>query len=225
MPRTARIAPGGYIYHVLNRGVGKMTLFRSPRDFHAFQRCLVDTLKTTPMRVLAFCVMSNHWHLVLWPEHDGDLARFMMRLTIRHVRRWLEHRHQVGSGHVYQGRYKSFPIEDDAHLSTVIRYVERNPVRAGAAKRCRDWAWSSAGQEGLATDLRVELAEFANLRGKNWLEWVDRPQTATEEAAVVRCMKQSRPLGSQNWVERFKRDLGWREPLKRGRPKTRRKGS
>ncbi len=77
MPRTARIAPGGTIYHVLNRGVGKMTLFRSRNDHEAFQRCLVQTLEAVPIRVLSYCVMSNHWHLVLWPQRDGDLARFM----------------------------------------------------------------------------------------------------------------------------------------------------
>ena len=74
MPRVARIAPGGLIYHVLNRGVGKSILFRSRKDFEAFQRRLHDTQQTTPMRILAYCVMNNHWHLVLWPEKDGDLA-------------------------------------------------------------------------------------------------------------------------------------------------------
>src|SRR5688500_3765321 len=111
MPRRARIAPGGFIYHVLNRGVGRMTLFRSPRDYAAFLSALIDTLDAVPMRVLAFCVMPNHWHLVLWPARDGDLGRFMMRLTITHVRRWVEHRKLTGRGHVYQGRYKSFAME------------------------------------------------------------------------------------------------------------------
>jgi REP element-mobilizing transposase RayT len=100
MPRTARIAPGGVIFHVLNRGVGKLQLFRSRKDHEAFQRCLCQTQQAVPMRVLAYCVMSTHWHLVLWPRNDGDLARFMMRLSIRHVRRWLIHRNQVGTGHV-----------------------------------------------------------------------------------------------------------------------------
>jgi len=139
MPRTARVAPGGLIYHVLNRGVGKTTLFRSRSDFEAFLRCLIATQQTTPMRLLAYCVMNNHWHLVLWPRNDGDLARFMLRLTTMHVRRWLINRHQVGTGHVYQGRYKSFAIQDDGHLATACRYVERNPVRVKAVKSSADW--------------------------------------------------------------------------------------
>ena len=223
MPRVGRIAPGGFIYHVLNRGVGKMALFRSGKDFEAFQRCLVETQRQTPMRVLGFCVMSNHWHLLLWPERHGDLARFMMRLTIRHVRRWLEYRKQVGDGHVYQGRYKSFVIQDDGHLATVCRYVERNPVRAGMARSCRDWTWSSAGQDDLPPELRVALTEFTGLRGKNWIEWVDRPQTAAEEQAVQDCIKKNRPFGSEKWLETTRRTLGWREPLRRGRPRKKRR--
>ena len=99
------------------------------------------------MRVCAFCLMPNHWHLVLWPAHDGELARFMQKLTVTHVRRWLEYRHRVGQGGIYQGRYKSFPPQDDAHFTTVVRYVERNPVRANVVRRAEAWRWSSLGQK------------------------------------------------------------------------------
>jgi putative transposase len=73
--------------------------------------------------------MSNHWHLVLWPRAAGDLSSFMRWLSNTHVRRWRQHRHTVGEGHVYQGRFKNFPIQNDAHLLTVLRYVEANPER------------------------------------------------------------------------------------------------
>jgi putative transposase len=219
MPRTARIAPGGIIYHVLNRGVGKSTLFRGQRDFEAFQRSLVQTLESSPMRVLAYCVMPNHWHLVLWPRKDGELANFMMRLTITHVRRWLIHREQVGTGHVYQGRYKSFAMKDGPHLSTVCRYVERNPLRAGRVSSSAEWPWSSAGQNGLAEELRVELTDFPARRRADWAAWVDQPQTAAEEASIKRCILESRPYGDPQWMERMRKTLRWREPLKRGRPR------
>ncbi|HEV2687558.1 MAG TPA: transposase, partial [Bryobacteraceae bacterium] len=224
MPRTARVAPGGVVYHVLNRGVGKMTLFRNRRDFAAFQRCLLDALVLEPMRVLSYCVMSNHWHLVLWPRRDGDLARFMLRLTITHVRRWLIYRDEVGSGHVYQGRYKSFAVQDDAHLSTVCRYVERNRVRAGLCKSCADWPWSSAGQQKLAAELRVPLAESPVPRRKDWAQWVDQPQTEAEEAALSRSIRESRPFGSERWTASMKQKLGWREPGKPGRPRKKKEG-
>jgi putative transposase len=199
-----------------------MTLFRSRGDFESFQRCLVQTLQTIPMRLLAFCVMPNHWHLVLWPQRDGDLARFMLRLTITHVRRWLIHRHQVGTGHVYQGRYKSFAIQDDVHLTTVCRYVERNPLRAKLVASARNWLWSSAGQSGLPAELRATLSDSPVPRRKDWIQWVDRPQTLAEEQAVRRSIAQNRPYGDDLWMNTMKRKLRWREPLKRGRPKKRR---
>ena len=89
-----------------------------------------QTLGAMPMRVLGYCVMPNHWHPMLWPAKDGELARFMMRLTNTHVRRWLTAPDPIGSGHLYQGRYKSFAMQDDDHLATVARYIERNARRA-----------------------------------------------------------------------------------------------
>ena len=219
MPRTARHAPGGIIYHVLNRAVGKSTLFRGRRDFEAFQRCLVRTMDVAPMRVLAYCVMSNHWHLVLWPRHDGELAKFMLRLTLSHARRSLIHRGQVGTGHLYQGRYKSFAMQDGAHLGTVCRYVERNAVRAGLAKSSREWPWSSGGQSLLAGEQKIDLEKHPALSREDWREWVDQPQTPAEEAAVLRCIRESRPFGDETWLQAMKKTLGWREPQKRGRPK------
>ena len=128
MPRTARVAPGGMVFHVLNRGVARMQLFEKAADYQAFEQVLQDTLDQSPMRICAYAVMPNHWHLLLWPECDGELAAFMQRLTITHVRRWQEHRGYAGLGHVYQGRYKSFPVESDEHFWVVARYVERNAL-------------------------------------------------------------------------------------------------
>jgi putative transposase len=143
----------------------------------------------------------------------------MLRLTVSHVRRWLIHRDQVGSGHVYQGRYKSFAVQDDAHLATVCRYVERNAVRAGRVERAADWPWSSAGQQALAADLQVELSPLPIVRRKDWAQWVDRPQTPAEEESLQRCIRQNRPYGDLAWMRRMHKRLGWREPLKIGRPR------
>jgi putative transposase len=211
------------IYHVLNRGVGRMTLFRSDRDFAAFLRALIDTLEVVRMRVLFYCIMPNHWHLVLWPQKDGELARFMMRLTITHVRRWLEYRKLVGTGHVYQGRYKSFAAEADEHVLRLGRYVERNPLRAKLVKRAQDWKYSSLGQAALEAELRVPMCPCPVDRPGNWTEVVNRPQTAAEEEALRRSIAQSRPWGSDKWMKQTMHRLGWREPLKRGRPRKSRK--
>ena len=98
------------LFHVLNRGVGRMRLFLKDADFGAFEQILEKTAKSRPMRILSYCLLPNHWHFVLWPEHDGDLGAFMQKLTITHAHNWQIYRRRVGYGHLYQGRYKSFPI-------------------------------------------------------------------------------------------------------------------
>ena len=222
MPRTARIAPGGIIHHVLNRSVGETKLFRSRKDHEAFQRCLIETLEKAPMRVLGYCVMPNHWHLLLWPAEDGELARFMMRLTNTHVRRWLTAHDQVGSGHLYQGRYKSFATQSDGHLSTVDRYIARNALRAKLADRAEKWPWSSIGQSLLPAELRVPLSEMPVKRRRDWLQWVNAPQTRAEEEAIRQCTRCGRPFGDEQWLKRTMHRLGWRDPAKPGRPRKKR---
>ncbi|MDZ4782996.1 MAG: transposase, partial [Planctomycetia bacterium] len=112
-------------------------------DFEAFERTVEKTLETRPMRILAYCLMPNRRHLLLWPEHEGEPAAFMQKLSITHARNWQEHRRRVGYGHLYQGRYKSFPVETDEHYYQVARYVERNALRANLAARAEDWRWGS----------------------------------------------------------------------------------
>ena len=121
------------VYHVLNRGNGRRKLFHKDADYEAFLELLAEALARLPMRMLGFCLMPNHWHLVLWPREDGDLSRFMRWLSNTHVRRYHQHYHSYGQGHVYQGRFKSFPVKDDGHLLTVLRYAETIFARSGLA--------------------------------------------------------------------------------------------
>ena len=143
MGRALRIAAGGFAYHVLNRANARMRIFDKPKDYEAFERILADAVRRVKMRLLAYCVMPNHWHLVVWPREEGDLSTFVGWLTLTHTQRWHAHRHSVGSGHVYQGRFKSFLVESDEYLWTVCRYVERNALRAGLCERAEEWRWSS----------------------------------------------------------------------------------
>ena len=152
MPRTARKSLGGVIYHVLNRGNGRQRLFHKPADYVAFVALLAQVKQAVPgVRLLAYCLMPNHWHLVLWPRSDGELSRFMQRLQTAHVRRHHAHyaahaSHAGAAGHLYQGRFKSFPVQrDDRHLLTVLRYVESNPLRADPplARQPAGWNWCS----------------------------------------------------------------------------------
>lgn len=222
MPRHARIAPGGLVYHVLNRGVGRQDLFEDDADFAAFIRVLADVLREEPMRVCGFCLMRSHWHLVLWPQHDGQLARFMQRLTVTHVRRWAEYHKRVGWGSIYQGRYKSFPVQSDEHFLTVMRYVERNPVRANVRRKAQSWRWSSLGQlqfEDTTQTPLIPIARWPVERPKNWTDMVNKPMTAAEHDALERSLRHDRPFGSSTWVGRTETRFGMPPLRPRGRPK------
>lgn len=220
MPRSTRFAPGGMVFHVLNRGVGRRNLFDKEGDFLAFERVLEETLRVRPMRVCAYCLLSNHWHFVLWPEHDGDLPAFMQQLTNTHVKRWKEHRHETGYGPLYQGRYKSFPIQTDDYFYQVLRYVERNALRANLVTRAELWPWSSLGCGAREVSPRGVLSEWPLPRPVNWTEFVNAPQTESELAALRQCVNRGTPYGDENWVAATSLRLGLESTLRpRGRPK------
>jgi REP-associated tyrosine transposase len=143
MPRRLRAATGGYVYHVLNRAVGRRALFKNDSDYSAYEAILREAPDFQPMRLLAYCLMPNHWHLVLWPKADGDLSRYLRWVTVTHTQRYHAHYHTAGTGPLYQGRFKSFPIQAGDHLRTVCRYVERNALRAGLVRAAEKWRWSS----------------------------------------------------------------------------------
>ena len=221
MPRTSRVAPGGMVFHVLNRGVGRQRLFDKPADYVAFEELLEETLAKQPMRICSYCLMPNHWHFVVWPENDGDLAVFMQRLTVTHVTRWQKHRRRVGEGHVYQGRFKSFPVETDDYFYQVVRYVERNALRANLVARAEDWQWSSLWRrERGSADQRRWLGEWPLSRPRRWVELVNEPQTDAELEALRRSVTRGQPFGSPAWIEQTAKQLGLDSTLRsRGRPR------
>jgi putative transposase len=209
------------IFHVLNRGVGRMRLFSRAGDFEAFQRIIAKTLETRPMRILSYCLMPNHWHLVLWPKEDGDLGAFMQKLTITHARNWQEHRRRVGFGHLYQGRYKSFPVETDEHFYQVVRYVERNALRAGLVRRAENWRWNSLWQRiHSAPQERTMLSAWPLPLPRSWMQYVNQPQTERELAAIRRSVQRGQPFGNDDWIHDTAENLGLQSTLRpRGRPR------
>jgi putative transposase len=217
MPRPKRIAPGGYCYHVLNRGNARQVVFHKPADYAAFVRLFDGAQARCPMRILAYCLMPNHFHLVLWPRNDGDLSRWMQWLQTTHVRRYHEHFH--GSGHVWQGRFKAFPIQNDEHLLTVLRYVERNPLRAGLVSAVDAWLWSSLSLLG-KPDVPAWYSDGPLKRGRDWLANVAEPQTDMELLALRRCVNRGTPYGSDRWTTRTAASLHLESTFRpRGRPR------
>ena len=219
MPRTRRYAPGGMVFHALNRGVGRMEIFSKDEDYAAFEAAIEQTLRLYPMRILAYCLMPNHWHFVLWPEHDGDLSAFLQRLTNTHTQRWQRAHGKTGYGHLYQGRFKSFPVETDDYFYTLVRYVERNALRANLAASAEAWRWGSLWRR--VQHVRSPLLTAWPLpEPRDWTALVNQPQTEAEVAAIGRCIRRGSPLGGDSWVEQTAKALGLVSTLRpRGRPK------
>jgi putative transposase len=223
MPRRARSIQGGCVYHVLNRSNARQPIFRKDEDYEAFERVLEQAHAREPLRILAYCLMPNHWHLVVWPQagRDRQVSEFLRWLTVTHAQRWHAHYHSSGTGHLYQGRFKSFPVESDAHLYTVLRYVERNAQRANLVAAATAWRWSSVWRfyRGDATS-RSLLSDWPAARPRDWLHRVQRAQTKAELEALRRCVVRGQPFGSDAWCEKIIRRLGLASTIRpRGRPR------
>lgn len=217
MARTARASVGGVCYHAFNRGNARQNVFHKDADFRAFLDHAQESCGRLPLRVLGWCLMPNHFHFVLWPHGDGDLSRWMQWLMTAHVRRY--HRHYGSSGHVWQGRFKAFPVQHDEHLSTVLRYVERNALRANLAARAEDWPWSSAAAFA-SGELPAMFDPGPLPRPAHWLAWVNQPQSEAELAALRKCIERGTPYGSETWQHETAQQLGLEASLRpRGRPK------
>jgi putative transposase len=221
MPRHPRVAPGGYVYHALNRAVARLPLFEKEGDYAAFERVLAEALERVPTRLLGYCLMPNHWHFVLWPRADGELTAFLRWLTHTHTMRWHAHYHTGGTGHLYQGRFKAFPVAADDHLLRVLRYAERNPLRAGLVARAEDWRWSSLWRRRHAeAPPPVALHAGPVPLPADWAAIVNRPETEAELEALRRCVARGSPCGPAAWQRRLVKRLGLEHTLRpRGRPK------
>jgi putative transposase len=221
MPRPPRAAEGGLVYHALNRANARLAIFEADEDYAAFERVLAEAVARYDMRLLAYCLMPNHFHLLLWPRTDGDLSEFMRWLTMTHTQRWHACRRSAGTGHLYQGRFKSFPVESDEHFLTVCRYVERNALSATAVDRAEDWRWGSLWVRQAKHDAeRPVLNPWPIDRPRDWTARVNRPFGAKEEEAVRRSIQRGQPFGSAPWQAAVAKRLGLESVFHpRGRPR------
>ena len=221
MPRRGRIATGNLAYHVLNRRVGRLPLFEKAADYAAFEKVLEQAYERTRVRIAAYCLMPNHWHLLLWPREDGELSEVLRWITVTHTQRWHAHRQSAGTGPVYQGRFKSFPVQRDEHFITVVRYIERNAVRAKLVKHAVDWQWCSLWRRSHGDPkLTRFLSDWPVKVPRQWSRLVNEPETIAEVEALRRSVSRGRPFGSDAWISRTAKRLGLESTLRsRGRPK------
>jgi REP-associated tyrosine transposase len=176
MPRPPRFCPDGVPQHIVNRGNLRAPIFHESADYLGFLAALTDAADRTTVRLLAFCLMPNHWHLVLWPLDGSEISAYMQVVMNAHIRD-LQRRHgTAGTGHIYQGRYKNSPIVTDRYFFNVCRYVEANALCAGLVGRAEDWEWSSLVRSGPVEDLNI-MSPWPLVRPVNWREMVNRPQS------------------------------------------------
>lgn len=175
--RSRRLVANG-IYHIVNRGALRHALFATAADWPLFLGALGDALERHPVGLLGWCLMPNHWHLLVQPRHEAALPAFMRWLTLAHCRRWQALHGKDGQGTLYQGRYRSRPVDGDDELLTVLRYIERNALRAGLVATARDWPWSSL-QERLGGP-GGRLAALPIVLPTSWPVVVDAPATSAE---------------------------------------------
>lgn len=217
VPRRPRHATGGLVFHVMNRAARRLTLFDSADDYLTFVNVLREAQNRIPMRLLAYVVMPNHWHLVVRPEEDDELPAFMMWLTGTHSRRWHRTKPSAGTGTIYQGRYSAIAVHTDYHFLVVCRYVERNPVKAGLVERSSHWPWSSASE---ATEpKRPILSPWPLPKPAGWREVVDASPFCDEFEQLRAAIRRGRPFGPGSWPDETASRLHWSSGMRPlGRP-------
>jgi putative transposase len=221
MPRVPRVDVGGHVYHVLNRANARAQIFDDAKDYALFEQLLTDGVEEYNVQLLAYCLMPNHWHLVLIPQEDGSLSRFMGWLCNAHTRKWHVAKGTVGQGHLYQGRYKSFLCQEDEHLFTIMRYVERNALKANLVRRAENWQWSSVWRREKGTvNQKQLLSPWPISVPSDYLTILNTPQTQEEEEVLERSVVKGVPYGSEEWtlsmVEKYELQQTMRSV---GRPK------
>ena len=219
MPRRRRTGSAGLIFHVLNRGAKRSQLFENAGDYAAFENLLFEARDAMQIPLLAYCLMPNHWHLVVWPEHDEDLSKFMHHLTGTHAQRWNAYRGISGEGAVYQGRFKAIPVERDDHFLRLCRYVERNALRAGLVDRVSDWRWSSLWRRLNHCEDQF-LAEWPIPRPAGWVDFLQEPVPNDESEQLRAAIRCNMPFGAERWRAETAQRLNLPPLLRvRGRPK------
>jgi putative transposase len=205
---------------VLNRAVARLPLFERAADYEAFTEVLQEALRRERLPIFAYSLMPNHWHFVVRPDADHQVSTFFRWLTHTHTMRWHASHHTVGTGHLYQGRFKAFPIEEDDHLLTVMRYVERNPLRANLCRRAEEWKYGSAWHRTKGTALsNAILSPWPIPRPAMWLDHVNQPQTSGEVEVIRKSIARGMPYGTDRWVSQTAARLEIKHTLRpRGRP-------
>ncbi len=216
MPRIARGESIGGIYHVINRGNMRMQVFDDAEDYAYFLKLLQEGLKKEAVELHAYCLMPNHVHLLLMPTVEGSLSRLMQWVMTSHVRYY--HRKNKTSGHIWQGRYKSFIVQKDSYYLSLLRYIEANALRAKLVNEAEAWVYGSLWER--MSQERHLLDESLIVLPTDWALHVNTPLHEKELTIVRNSVNRQSPLGELEWMEKTAKTFGLSSTLNpRGRPK------
>ncbi len=221
MGRPARNSQGGYVYHVVQRGCKVKPIFRSTEDYQDLERILGQMHERFEPRILAYCLLPKHWHLVVVPRKDGDLSKLVAWMSITHSARWHTRPRRTGTGSIYVRRFRSFPVQDNERLLDILRFVESHPVRAGLVDQAEQWTWSSLPSRlSLTAEPKPWIANPPVALPDSWREQMDVPIEPALNTAILRSMEKGSPYGDPDWIARTSIKLGLESTLRsRGRPK------
>ena len=217
MARIARYIAPGYCYHLINRGNRRARIFHEEADYEQFLAVIHRAQARVELPILALCLMPNHVHFVVQPRAAPDVSRWMQWVFTTHVH-WSHAKYQT-TGRLWQGRFKAFLCQADQHLLTLMRYVERNALRARLVERAEDWRWGSLAWRA-ARRSPVALSPAPIVLPSYWRHLVNEPQTAAELAEIRHCVNRQRPFGDEEWVVARATEFGMEHSLKPiGRPR------
>lgn len=221
MPRVARVDIADYPYHIINRAVMRFRIFNTNKDYDIFEKIIEDATEDVGMSILSYTIMPNHWHFLLQPRKNGDMGIFMHQITNTHTRKVKSQTKTIGTGPLYQGRYKSFIIQKDQHFLSVLKYIERNPVRAGLVKHAENWRWGSAWRRVNGTPKqRRLLSELPVVLPKHYCTWINTPEQSEELEKLRNSTNKGAPYGTDGWVEKTVKQFKLSQTLRNpGRPK------
>ena len=204
MARQPRVDISGEIYHVINRANARWNIFKNAKDFVAVLDCLEETKELFPLDIFSFCIMPNHWHFAIRPTQNGDMGRFFGKFTQKVTQRWHAAHHTIGSGHLFQGRFKSFLVEQDQYFLQLMKYIEANALRAKLADKAEDWRWSSLNLRLTNPERSAKiLSAWPIDTPKKYLELVNNPMPKLLLETIRQSLSRNKPLGEVSWVNKM----------------------
>ncbi len=195
-----------------------MCVFEDALDYAMFTECALEALSAVSVDIFAFCLMPNHFHMLVRPSADRDLSHFMQLMTMRHSKRWHRRRESKGGGALYQGRFRAFPVQTDRYFYAACRYVEANPLRARLVQRAEDWPWSSLAQR-VKNCHGLPLANWPILQPSDWATTVNVSQKHEEIRQLRKSAHSNIPFGPPAWITRTAVLLGSDAGLRRPGPR------